>query len=377
MPQHRIISADSHANIGQEYLLDSLPKKYHEAVKAAAPVMRGLGPVSTGAAQSDTPTEIEKKSQARRQSTARGGDRPLGRAGGGDPVERIKDMDIDGVEAEVLHCVVAGAHVGVSGDTAMRAEFVHAENEARRAWCATDPQRLIPVAVLPLENIDDAVRELEWLGREGFRVVEIPVYPDEVGLKPYGHESWAPLWNVASDLEIPLHLHVGTNNGLQRVIGYDPTPSRTIFQSLPPIYMAECISSWILPGTFDRHPGMKVLLAEAGVTWIPYYVDRLDTMMVRHRLEQLDMLKEQPSFYWRRNMACSFEEDANAKGHILEAVGVDNVLWATDYPHPDSTWPHSQEVVSNLFGDLSNEHRAKIAGGNAERLYKLAVPATV
>ena len=78
------------------------------------------------------------------------------------------------------------------------------------------------------------------------------------------------------------------------------------------------------------------------------------------------MLKEQPSFYWRRNMACSFEEDANAKGHILEAVGVDNVLWATDYPHPDSTWPHSQEVVSNLFGGLSDVDRAKIAGGNAE-----------
>ena len=92
---------------------------------------------------------------------------------------------------------------------------------------------------------------------------------------------------------------------------------------------------------------MKVLLAESGVTWIPYYIDRLDTMMVRHRLEQLEMLQEQPSFYWRRNMACSFEEDANAKGHILEAIGVNNVLWATDYPHPDSPWPHSQEVVSN------------------------------
>ena len=373
MPQHRIISADSHATIGQEYLLDALPKKYHEAVKAAAPGGMGLGPVP---ADAKAPA-MDMSGMVRAIEIQRGGDRPSGRAGGSDSVERIKDMDIDGVEAEVLHCVVGGAQVGATGDATMRAEFMHAENEARQAWCATDPQRLIPVAVLPLENLDAAVKELEWLGREGFRAVEIPVYPDEVGLKPYGHESWAPLWNVASDLEIPLHLHVGTNNGLQRIMNYDRTPSRTIFQSLPPIYMAECVSAWILPGTFDRHPGMKVLLAEAGVTWIPYYVDRLDTMMVRHRLEQLEMLKEQPSFYWRRNMACSFEEDANAKGHILEAVGVDNVLWATDYPHPDSTWPHSQEVVTNLFGDLSDGDRAKIAGGNAERLYKLAVPATV
>ena len=366
MPQHRIISADSHATIGQEYLLDALPKKYQQTVKDAAP-SRSLGGM----------TESDMQAMAQAQRTQQGGDRPFGRAGSSDPVERIKDMDIDEVDAEILYCVVGGAQLGTSGDAAMRAVFVHAENEARRSWCATDPQRLIPVAKLPLENLDDAVKELEWLGREGFRAVEIPVYPDEVGLKPYGHESWAPLWNVASDLEIPLSLHVGINNGLQRIMGYDRTPSRTITQSLPPIYMAECVSSWILPGTFDRHPGMQVLLAESGVTWIPYYVDRLDTMMVRHRLEQLDMLKEQPSFYWRRNMACSFEEDANAKGHILEAVGVDNVLWATDYPHPDSTWPHSQEVVSNLFGGLSDEHRAKIAGGNAERLYKLAVPATV
>ena len=284
------------------------------------------------------------KAMLRSQAIAQGGDRPAGRTGGSDPVERIKDMDIDGVEAEVLHCAVGGADLGTSCDAAMHATFIHAENEARRAWCATDPQRLIPVAVLPLEDIDAAVKELEWLGREGFRAVEIPVYPDEVGLKPYFHEQWAPLWNIASDLEIPLHLHVGTNNGLSRIRQYDRTPSRTIGQSLPPIYMAECIASWILPGTFDRHPGMKVLLAESGVTWIPYYIDRLDTMMVRHRLEQLEMLQEQPSFYWRRNMACSFEEDANAKGHILEAIGVDNVLWATDYPHPDSPWPHSQEV---------------------------------
>ena len=377
MPRHRIISADSHATIPQQYLLDTLPKKYHQAVKEAAPATPRAGPVSAGAKQTKAQIESELAERARRKAVSQGGDRPLGRAGGSDPVERIKDMDIDGVEAEVLHCVVGGAHVGVNSDATMRAEFVHAENEARRAWCATDPQRLIPVAVLPLENIDNAVKELEWLGREGFRVVEIPVYPDEVGLKPYFHEQWAPLWNIASDLEIPLHLHVGTNNGLSRIMGYDRTPIRTIYQSLPPIYMAECISSWILPGTFDRHPGMKVLLAEAGVTWIPYYLDRLDTMMVRHRLEKLEMLKEQPSFYWRRNMACSFEEDVNAKGHILDAVGVDNVLWATDYPHTDSPWPHSQEVVSNLFGDLPDADRAKIAAENAERLYKLAVPTAV
>ena len=236
---HRIISADSHATIPQEYFLDVLPKKYHETVKAAAPGSGGIGPVAARPARS----EIDMSAMARAQEIQRGGDRPSGRAGGGDPVERIKDMDIDGVEAEVLHCVVGGAHVGVSGDAAMRAEFMHAENEARRAWCATDPQRLIPVAVLPLEDIDAAVKELEWLGREGFRAVEIPVYPDEVGLKPYGDEQWAPLWNIASDLQIPLHLHVGTNNGLQRIMGYDRTPSRTIFQSLPPIYMAECIAS--------------------------------------------------------------------------------------------------------------------------------------
>ena len=248
----------SHATIGQEYFLDALSKKYHETVTTAPSGRPRRGR-----------TEADMKAGARSQEIARGGDRPSGRAGGSDPVERIKDMDIDGVEAEVLHCVVAGADLGYTGDAAMQAAFVHGENEARRTWCATDPQRLIPVAVLPLENIDDAVTELEWLGREGFRAVEIPVYPDEVGLKPYGHESWAPLWNVASDLKIPLHLHVGTNNGLARIRQYDRTPSRTISQSLPPIYMAECISSWILPGTFDRHPGMKVLLAEAGVTWNP------------------------------------------------------------------------------------------------------------
>jgi predicted TIM-barrel fold metal-dependent hydrolase len=297
--------------------------------------------------------------------------RPAGRAGGWDPVQRLKDMDIDGVEAEVLHCGVAGVPQNGS-DQEARLAFARATNDAMTAWCDADPSRLIPVGTLPIWDVEEAVTELKRVHQNGFKVVQVPIYPDSLGLKPYVDRSWEPLWSTAQELPMPLHLHVGSNNGLERVQNYDPTPSTGIFMSLPPLYMAEALGCFILGGVLERFPALHIVLVESGLTWIGYYLERLDTMMTRHRWVDLDppMLKNNPSFYWRRQGHASFEEDRLAV-QIRHAIGVDNILWATDYPHPDSTWPESQKVVEEHFGAIPAAEREKIIFGNANKLYRL------
>ena len=135
-------------------------------------------------------------------------------------------------------------------------------------------------------------------------------------------------------------------------------------------FMAEVIANWIVGGVFERFPGLKVVLVEAGLGWIPFYLGRLDTMKHRHGWDHYEMLKELPSTYWHSNMAATFEEDTFgvAQRHIL---GIDNLMWATDYPHPDSTWPESQKVIDTHFKDIPIEEARNIIGGNAARLYRL------
>ena len=120
----------------------------------------------------------------------------------------------------------------------------------------------------------------------------------------------------------------------------DPTPFKGIFQSLPPIFMSEIVASWIISGMLERFPGLKIVLVEAGLGWIPYYLERLDTMETSHGWNTFEgkVINEKPSFYWHRQMSATFESDIVGVRNRYD-IGIENLMWATDYPHPDSTWP--------------------------------------
>jgi uncharacterized protein len=141
---------------------------------------------------------------------------------------------------------------------------------------------------------------------------------------------------------------------------------------LPPIFMSECVADWTVSGVLDRWPGLRVVLVEAGIGWIPYFLERLDTMVTNHGWKTFPehAIKEKPSYYWYRNMAATFEQDL-AGIRLLDLIGVENLMWATDYPHPDSTWPRSQEVLETHFEGMSRDDIELIASGNVTRIYKL------
>jgi predicted TIM-barrel fold metal-dependent hydrolase len=368
----RIISADSHVTIPKERTYSHLPAKLRAKVEGAeaayAAQMLAAKPQKAKQAQLR-----EGRAATGMPNMGKGAPWPAaGRAGEHDAPERLNDMDIDGVEAEILYVGSGGASFGALAPKE-RVEATRALNSAAIEWASIDPKRLMPVYILPVEDIGAAVKEVARVVAEHGKAVQIPLVPREVGALPYWDTAYDPLWEVLSETGVPISQHVGASRYLmQDVMSEDPTPYKGIFQSLPPIFMSECVADWTVSGVLERWPDLRVVLVEAGVGWIPYYLERLDTMVTNHGWETYPehAIKELPSFYWHRNMAATFEQD-NTGMRLLDLIGMENLMWATDYPHPDSTWPRSQDVLAEHFKGMSRDDVELIASGNVTRIYKL------
>ena len=361
MPEERILSADSHVAIRDDAVLRHLPEKYKSAYQGAR--LAYIQRIMAKAKRKDGEGELPIASAERPWEAA-------GRPGEYDPAERLKDMDTDGVEAEVLYSdVEAGVSFNQMEDGGRLAAF-RAFNNAALEFASHDSKRLLVVYLIPIVDIDEAVGEVVRLAREGARAFMLPLYPTDLNLPPYFDKVYDRLWAGIAETGIPISQHVGANEALWHIMRYDTTAAKGIFQSLPPMFMSEVLANWIVGGVFERHPRLRVVLVEAGLGWIPYFLERLDTMKTRHGWDHYGMLQELPSFYFKRNMMATFEEDTYGVSQ-RHHLGVENLMWATDYPHPDSTWPHSQKVLETHFSDVPVEEARLMIGGNAARTYGL------
>lgn len=366
MEARRIISADSHVSIPGELFDQFLPRRYRngDTPNLIGSSLSSRQKAQLGAALAAGP--LSRLADAMRLAAHEG--RPLGRVGGFDPKERLADMDADGVHAEVLYGHLAGFYH--HRDLEARRAHTRAYNDALWEWCSADHSRLIPVGEIPIEPVELGVEELRRLARMGYRTGLIPVFPERLGLPRYWDRVYDPLFAAAAELEFPLSVHVGENSWTAHLREVDPTPQMRIYMSLPPLAMAETLADFLLTDLCDRHPGFRFAFVESGIGWIAYYLERLDTMHHRHGWWQVS--KELPSARWLRHGQATFEEDK--LGVMARArLGVDNILWATDYPHPDSTWPDSRKVVEDHFAGVDEEETEKIVAGNARRLYRLSV----
>jgi predicted TIM-barrel fold metal-dependent hydrolase len=290
-----------------------------------------------------------------------------GRAGYRDPVARLRDMDQDGVDAQVIYSELSAFRVWnrLGGDIPA---VVRAFNDTMADFASVDPKRLLVAYQLDLHDIDAAVRELHRIADLGARAVHLPNYPSELGLPDYHDHSYDPLWTALSELGIPVHHHLGNKQVMWDVFRRDPTPQAGVYNSLNQMALAENIGFWILPGTLARFPELKVVIVESGLGWVPFYLHTLD----RRARGPFDFpeLDELPSFYFRRQMYLTFFDDALGL-RLRHELGVENIMWSSDYPHPDTTWPHSREVVERQFAGIPEDERALILSGNATRLYGL------
>jgi predicted TIM-barrel fold metal-dependent hydrolase len=342
-----VVSSDSHMLVLDEHVLEYLPSRLHETyLGVKGPHRRGgLTPADPGS----------------------------GPAGEWDPKARLADMDLDGIHTEVLYIDPTGGSMLYALPPDDGRDVVAAVNSAALDFARVDESRLVVVHLLPLHGIDEspagAIAEVERLAREGVRALQVPLYPEDQGLPKFWDPIYDPVWSAIEEAQMPVSLHVCPPKG--RGLGSDPTPARGVFQVMPPILMSQPMTELLLSGVFQRHPGLRVVLVESGLSWIPYLLERLDKCSEKGDWQGRGMpLDGPPSDYWHRNMAATFEEDLTGIG-MRDQIGVENLLWATDYPHPDQTFPKSMQVIEEHFADVPTAERDLMIRGNATRLYRL------
>ncbi len=286
------------------------------------------------------------------------------RPGGWDPAERIKDQEIDGVAAEVLYATSALLFFSLE-DLALQRALFRAYNDWLADFCSHNPKRLIGLALISLEDIEEAIQELERCVKKGLKGAMISVSP-EAG-KQYDNPVYDPFWAAAQDYAIPLSLHLAT--GKQNIV-----TTRNSYAMYMGILEAiqQTLTTIIFSGMLERFPGLKVLSTEHDIGWIAYFLRRLDRAYERFRQSEPTPLQMPPSEYFKRQVYATFQDDpvGLATCRFLDA---DNLLWASDYPHVESTWPHSQSVIAQHFAEVSEEDRHKILCANAAKLYEIAL----
>jgi predicted TIM-barrel fold metal-dependent hydrolase len=361
-----VISADSHLTITNAALLSHVPERHQDAAKDYLAARTGGSIGSSGTSQQ---SENERFWPA------------LGRKGQYDPLERLKDMDTDGIDVEVLYTqgdkymMPAGDPPGIDGmellgidDDPFRYVMIKAFNDALGDWIDTAPDRLVPMGIVPLLPLETAVSEIERLANRGFKGVRISAIPP-AGEPPFWNERWNPLWEAAVDHAIPIHLHLGAGlDSLENID--DPLPGRPLYKSLPPLMMSQVLGAFVIYGPAKTFPKLKIGLVEAGIGWIPYYLERLDNQWERHAYRERHGTSEPPSSYWHRNFFATFEEDQSGI-RCLDLLGPSTVMWASDYPHPDCTWPESQKVIDNHFSKIPPDQKRLVTFENAQRIYRL------
>jgi predicted TIM-barrel fold metal-dependent hydrolase len=352
MTTERLISADSHVRVPIEAIRERVPTKLHEAFDGA------LGAHAKHEAELKGGKELDISVFV---SAA------FAEPGYWDPVERLKAMDRDGVAAEVLYSEVSAfRHFGLIKDDWK--PISRAFTDHLSEFAAHDPKRLVVSYQVPLLDIDYAVSEVLRLADLGARAVQLPSYPAEIGLPDYYDECYEPFWAVLQETGMSISHHLGIKEDLYDVFRRDPTPQNGIFTSLPMFMLAETIGFWILPGVLERFPGLKIVFVESQLAWVPAYLDLLDYEADgRYDFPGLTM---KPSDYFRRNMACTFLDDERGLA-MRHELGVENIMWSTDFPHPATTWPNSREVVERQFADIPADERELIVSGNAARVYGL------
>lgn len=355
----RLISADSHVRVTHEQVKAQLPSRFHDPYDRAVEAFQARMAAGAGAANA-----------AGAAMKAAEGNSAFTRPGYGDPIERLKDMDADGVEAEVLYSEVSAFRY-LSTIEEGAAESVRAFNDVLQQFGDPDPKRLVVSYQVPIHDIDLAVAEVRRVADLGAKSLQMPVFPSEFGLPEYHDERYAPLLSLIEETGLPICLHIGLNTNLDDLSRRDPTPNKAVMVPVTALMTAEALGMWIMGGVLARHPRLQVVFVEPGLTWVAWWLHTVDDMVLRQGYEFPVLEGELPSFYYQRNMAMTFIDEPDPIRHLLPRLGTENVMWSSDYPHPVSSWPKSQAVVDELFEGLPSATREALTHGNAERIWGL------
>jgi predicted TIM-barrel fold metal-dependent hydrolase len=277
-----------------------------------------------------------------------------------EPTARLQAQDRDGVVAEVLYTSCGLALFRVEDHELRRACF-GAFNDWAAEYCSYDPKRLLGCAMIDVDDVEAGARELQRVAAAGLHAGMITSGP--VPGHAYSSPEYDPLWSAAEELDLPLSLHVHTGRR-----AYDPLP---FVEPVTAVNEAQVsLAHMLIGGVFERFPRLKVILAEFDVSWIPHYLYRADHYFKRYSDRTGFSLT--PTEYMRRNVWASFQDETRTIPFTAALFGADRLLWASDFPHMNSTYPHTREFVADNFEGMSHDDVQQIIAGNATEVYKLA-----
>ena len=288
------------------------------------------------------------------------------RPGGWDPRQRQRDQDVDGVVFEVLYPSMAMTMFHIP-DVELQQAVFQAYNSWVADYVAVAPDRFLGIAMIGLDDMDWALKELDRAHTLGLRGAMIW---DDPGDKTYADLYFDPFWRAAAERNMPVSLHILTG---KYGVGVEDFAH--------PHYLAEYLwlthpvqrsmSLMLVSGVFERHSNLKLVSVENDIGWLPHYLQRLEHVYTEQRFFTGYELPLSPLEYFGRNCYATFQDDPVGVRN-RDVIGADRVMWASDYPHADSTWPHSRETIERNFAGVSPEQVRAITRDNVAALYGIS-----
>ena len=373
MSSYRVISSDNHVIEPVDLWTSRGESKFKDRVPHVESLEEGdwwfcdgLKVLSVAGGSNQVGVRFEKPEKLNME--ARIAEVPLG---GYIPEEHVNDMDIDGIDVSIVYPTLCLGLYSVVPDSELLSSIFRTYTDWVGEFCSAIPKRLKGIAMLNLDDVQEGVKELERCAKMGFVGAMIPVAPPRG--RPYDKPEYEPLWAAAQDLGMPLSLHITTNRaGPGEEMG-DIDSASANFMSNVDHWVRMSLGSMIFSGVFERYPKLQVGSVEMELSWVPHFLDRIDYNYTQREQELTEYRFKEgalPSDFFHNNVFLGFQEDALGirDRHI---IGVDQLQWGADYPHTESTFPRSREIIEEILVDCTEEEKAKIVGSNCARVYGL------
>jgi predicted TIM-barrel fold metal-dependent hydrolase len=276
---------------------------------------------------------------------------------------RLEDMNRDNIYAQVMYNFLDWGFE----DPLLKEACIQAFNDWIAEFCATNRDRLIGLAVLPTHDPQAAIRELERVSRLGLRGA---MFECTGATLPVYDPAWDPLWAIAAERSIPISFHImfrkSQADDMKTYKWLMPARAAISCMMLKDIFV-----ELMYCGITARHPKLKLVMAESSLGWLPFVLERLEYERKNYSHMADALPKEDVHEIFRRNFYCTFQEEMLGV-QLIQHIGEDNVMWAADYPHGDSSFPRSMEVVDHIFHGVDPRIKRKATRDNMKKLYRIA-----
>jgi predicted TIM-barrel fold metal-dependent hydrolase len=292
---------------------------------------------------------------------------------------RLGYMDEMGVDVQILYpnLLGFGSRQAFKLPADLRLMSMQIYNDAMLELQEESNNRIQGMGLIPWWDAKDSVAEIERCHKMGLRGINTNPAPHELDLPEFHHEHWHPIWEAASDLGLPINFHIGASDSSADWFGESPLPSFSpdlkLAMGSAMIYLsnAKIIGNLIYSGLLEKFPKLKFVSVESGIGWVPFVLEALDYQLIETAPGAMSYLTMKPSEYFKRQIYACFWFERRGLPHMIEALGVDNVMFETDFPHATCLYPNPLKSAAEALEGTSEDFRRKVIGGNAVKLYNL------